>query len=350
MPRRPRPPRLGQQTPRYRFFLNPYQDARFTRCPICRAPMRQRKLPLVIHVDPMQLVALNKTCRYCPRCDLLIAHQDEVEGILAALFSERQPEVIGNDYLVIGTVDRPEWKRGIDTPLMPGEMLKHLHDFKEVLRFEPVGGWVMDQPRPKPTGSQPRPASQPTNSGSIYQLKITLKGVKPPIWRRIQVPGEISLSQLHEILQTVMGWHNYHLYAFKADGTEYGEPDPDYGLDLRNARTAKLNRIAPGPGSKLRYQYDFGDDWQHEILVEKVLPPEPGTQYPICLAGRRACPPEDCGGFWGYAQLLEALRDPAHPEHESLQEWVGGYFDPEAFDLEAVNQALRFRSRAGPHA
>ena len=117
MPRRPRPPRLGQQTPRYRFFLNPYQDARFTRCPICRAPMRQRKLPLVIHVDPMQLVALNKTCRYCPRCDLLIAHQDEVEGILAALFSERQPEVIGNDYLVIGTVDRPEWKQRLYLPV-----------------------------------------------------------------------------------------------------------------------------------------------------------------------------------------------------------------------------------------
>src|SRR5215470_12897802 len=104
--------RLGKQPPRYRFFLNPYQDVRFTKCPQCGGKTLQRKLPLVIHVDPMQLLSLNKTCRYCPRCDLLIAHQNEVEQFLAAFFSVQNSEVVGNEYLVIGTLDRPDWKRG----------------------------------------------------------------------------------------------------------------------------------------------------------------------------------------------------------------------------------------------
>jgi hypothetical protein len=132
---------LGKQPPRYRFFLNPYSEVRFTTCPTCHAKMRQRKLPLVIHVDPLSPVALNKTCRYCPACDLLIAHQDELEAFLAAFFAERNPEVVGNDYLVIGTLDRPDWQRGTQSPLPIREMVERLHDFIEVLRFELVGGW-----------------------------------------------------------------------------------------------------------------------------------------------------------------------------------------------------------------
>jgi len=133
--------RLGKQPPRYRFFLNPYTDARFTTCPQCGEKTRVRKLPLVIHIDPMQLVALNKTCRYCPRCDLLIAHQDELEAWLAAFFGQQQPEVVGNSYLVVGTEDRAAWRRGTHTPLTTTEMLEHLHDFIEVIRFEPVPRW-----------------------------------------------------------------------------------------------------------------------------------------------------------------------------------------------------------------
>ena len=133
--------RLGKQPPRYRFFLNPYTDARFTTCPQCGEKTRVRKLPLVIHIDPMQLVALNKTCRYCPRCDLLIAHQDELEAWLAAFFGHQQPEVVGNSYLVVGTEDRAAWRRGTHTPLTLAEMLEHLHDFVEVVRFEPAPRW-----------------------------------------------------------------------------------------------------------------------------------------------------------------------------------------------------------------
>ena len=128
---------LGKLSPRFRFVLNPYSDVRFTACPICQAKTRLRKLPLVIHVDPLYSIALNKTCRYCPTCDLLIAHRDEVEALLVAIFEEREPEMIGNDYLVIGTLERPEWKRGVKEPLAIGEMVGSLHDFKEVLELKP---------------------------------------------------------------------------------------------------------------------------------------------------------------------------------------------------------------------
>ena len=132
---------IGKQTPLYRFFLNPYQDVRFTNCPQCGQKMHQRKLPLVIHVDPLHLLSLNKTCRYCPHCDLLIVHQDELEHFLAEIFTARAPEVVGNDYLVLGTQDKPEWKRGIHQPMSPQESFESLHDFKEVVTFKPTGGW-----------------------------------------------------------------------------------------------------------------------------------------------------------------------------------------------------------------
>jgi len=139
---------LGKQPPCYRFFLNPYQDMRWTRCPQCENKMHQRKLPLVIHVDPMYLLSLNKTCRYCPHCDLLIAHQDDVEHFLASFFMEQKPEVIGNDYLVIGTLDRAVWKRGTQQPLNLQETLEALHDFKEVITFKVTGGWMRDEAKP----------------------------------------------------------------------------------------------------------------------------------------------------------------------------------------------------------
>lgn len=135
-------PRLGKQPPRYKFFLNPYQDARFTRCPKCEAKTRQKKLPLVIHVDDWGTVILNKTCRFCPGCQLLILHQDDLEAYLTAFYEEHSPEIVGNDYLVIGTVDRPDWKRGTRTPMAANQMIDYLHDFKDVLHFELAPHWV----------------------------------------------------------------------------------------------------------------------------------------------------------------------------------------------------------------
>ena len=135
---------FGKQPPRYRFFLNPYNDMRFTKCPQCENKMHQRKLPLMIHVDPMYMLSLNKTCRYCPYCDLLIAHQDDLEHFLASFFIEQQPEVVGNDYLVLGTTDKSVWKEGMHQQMTMEEMLEELHDFKEVVTFKVTGGWMRD--------------------------------------------------------------------------------------------------------------------------------------------------------------------------------------------------------------
>jgi len=138
--------RIGKLPPRYTFILNPYTDARFTRCPGCDQKMKQRKLPLFIHVDPMNPVVLNKTCRYCPDCDLLIVHQDELEAQLAALFAGHDPSLIGNDYLVLGTVERQAWREGMEQPKDIPEMLEHLHDFKEVHTIRPAGWYPADEP------------------------------------------------------------------------------------------------------------------------------------------------------------------------------------------------------------
>ncbi len=134
-------PRLGKQPSRYTFFLNPYTDARFTKCPKCEGKMGQKKLPLVIHIDDGGMMVLNKTCRYCPACDLLIAHKDEIEALLASYFQRAAPEVVGNDYLVVGTVDRADWRRGTEGNVTPRDMIEVLHDFQDVVQFKPMGGW-----------------------------------------------------------------------------------------------------------------------------------------------------------------------------------------------------------------
>ena len=188
------------------------------------------------------------------------------------------------------------------------------------------------------------PTKRDAGLSPIYQLKVTLRDIRPPIWRRIQVPADVTLYRLHLTLQAVMGWENEHLYEFvRQTGLgrlNYGEPDPDYGREIRSARRTRLNEVAPAEKARLVYKYDFGDGWEHDILVEKVVPREADARYPRCLAGRRACPPEDCGGTWGYESLLGAIADPDDPEHASMLEWLGGEFDPEAFDLDAINRAL----------
>jgi hypothetical protein len=133
------PTRLGKQPPRYRFLLNPFRDRRFAICPNCDGRTLLRKVPLVVHVDPINPVAINKSCRYCPACDLLIAHQDEVEAELSALFVRRAPGLVGNSYLVLGTLDRDAWKRGVAEPLSTQEMVEQLHDFVEVLELRRAG-------------------------------------------------------------------------------------------------------------------------------------------------------------------------------------------------------------------
>ena len=178
----------------------------------------------------------------------------------------------------------------------------------------------------------------------LYQLKIALLGIRPMIWRRVLVPGNIMLPKLHWLIQRVMGWRGGHLHAFRVGGMSYGEPDPDFDDDMENETKIRLSQIAPEVKSGFVYEYDFGDGWLHRIVVEKILPAEEGKTYPLCVTGKRACPPEDCGGPWGYVGFLEAIADPEHEEHDEMLEWVDGEFDPEAFDVEEINVALR-RSR-----
>ncbi len=178
----------------------------------------------------------------------------------------------------------------------------------------------------------------------LYQLKIVLRWSKPPIWRRVVVRADMRLDRLHDVIQRVMPWTNSHLHQFIVGKTYYGMPDPDFsgmGPDTLNEKRYKLIDLAPAAKTKFVYEYDFGDGWEHEIKVEKVLPPDAGFKHPACLAGANACPPDDCGGIPGYYQMLEVLADPKHPEHRDLKEWIGGGWDPTLFEVDAADAAVR---------
>jgi hypothetical protein len=181
---------------------------------------------------------------------------------------------------------------------------------------------------------------------NIYQLKITLRGSKPPIWRRLRVAGDITLHRLHRVFQVAMGWEDYHLHMFTIHGKQYSAPlpgDPGHLLELRakSSQRVKLNTLLTEEGEKFLYEYDFGDGWEHEVLLEKILPADAEPILPVCIKGKRACPPEDVGGIWGYAGFLEAIQNPDHPDHAMYTEWIDGDFDPEALDLDEINQQLQ---------
>lgn len=188
---------------------------------------------------------------------------------------------------------------------------------------------------------EPAPKPRATN-GRVFQLKVTLLDTKPPIWRRLLVDGGSTLDHLHEVIQAAFGWWNYHLHEFEIGRARYGIPDPDedWGEPPQDERRTRLDAIA-SEGSSFRYTYDFGDGWDHRIVVEKVLPAYSVAVVPACIDGRRACPPEDCGGPWGYRELLQILADPTHPEHGERREWIGRPFDPQAFDRSAFEDNLR---------
>lgn len=174
----------------------------------------------------------------------------------------------------------------------------------------------------------------------IYQLKIALAGVTPSVWRRVLVPGGYTLDRLHRVIQHAMGWQDCHLHCFDFEGVQYGEPDPDGDLALRDELDHRLDAVVT-KGGRFLYTYDFGDWWEHDVLVEDVFAAEPGERYPCCVGGARACPPEDVGGVFGYAELLAVLSDPAHPHHLAMSEWLGRDLDPERFDAGRASTLLR---------
>ncbi len=194
--------------------------------------------------------------------------------------------------------------------------------------------------------SAERAVAQAEEVGSVYQLKVTLLDSRPPIWRRI-LTHDCTLDKLHEHIQTAMGWTNSHLHHFRIGKTLYGDPelmaDNFEELGYEDSTATKLSDIVPAGGKKFRfaYEYDFGDSWDHEVVVEKRVSAEAGVKYPVCVDGKRACPPEDVGGVWGYADFLEAIVNPDHEQHEDMLEWIGVRFDPDEFDPATATRWMR---------
>jgi len=180
----------------------------------------------------------------------------------------------------------------------------------------------------------------------VYQFKIRLLDIRPPIWRRIQVPDG-TLDQLHEHIQTAMGWTNSHLHQFDIGGRRYGDAEllnDGWGdTDFIDSTKLYLSKLLEKKRKSFRfhYEYDFGDGWRHEIVYEGTQQSEKGAKYPRCTEGARACPPEDIGGPWGYGDFLEAIRDPEHENHDDLLEWIGGEFNPETFNALETTKAMR---------
>ncbi|MFF5263466.1 plasmid pRiA4b ORF-3 family protein [Actinomadura viridis] len=190
----------------------------------------------------------------------------------------------------------------------------------------------------------PVPAPREGGSGAAYQIKIQLRGVtKPPVWRRLLVPADIGLDRLHEVIQAAMGWENHHMHVFSHGSGEYGLPDRELGH--RDERKVMLSQLLTLAGDGIGYTYDFGDGWEHDIVLEEALTPGTEVAVPVCTAGKGACPPEDCGGVWGYEGLKDTLADPDAEDHDDMLEWLGldsgDDFDPKAFSLAEVNRRLR---------
>jgi hypothetical protein len=179
---------------------------------------------------------------------------------------------------------------------------------------------------------------------NIYQIQISLKGFKPRIWRRILIQSDLLLSDFHKIIQTSMGWTNSHLHHFIKNRTFYTlkMKDDDLWDEMDNVdyKEMKIFDLLKKEKEIIIYEYDFGDSWEHEILLEKILPFGEKLKYPVCIAGKMNCPPEDCGGVWGYSKMLEILKQPEHEEYDSYIEWLGGEFDPEYFNQDEVNDLL----------
>lgn len=189
----------------------------------------------------------------------------------------------------------------------------------------------------------------------IVQIRIALQEIEPPIWRRVQVPADLSLRRLHDVIQAVMGWLDYHLYHFEVGAKQYGPPeivgDNDFGPPTYSDRNTRLAQLIGRGVERFTYTYDFGDDWRHDIVIERTLAGEPSTEYPILVDGKRRGPPEDCGGPFGFPEFLEAISDPEHPDHEDVLDWYGEPFDADDMELdkiEAMLSRIRGSRRKGP--
>jgi len=332
--------------PLFRFVLNPFTDYRCTRCPRCNALNKVRKVPLVIHMEPDNLCVLQLSVLLCPACNILILHQDRLEEKLAAAYGEIVRGPVGNPYFLLGTMEPADWRRTLKESTPAEELLALHHPFKSELELRvTLPGWFpagsvpiqrtsFDRGAPRSLGESPPNA----NPSKCFRLRISLEGIAPEIWRTLYVPVDIQLPALHQALQAVMGWEDYHLHLFRINGRDYVIPGDDRLENEVDEQGVRLSEVVQEGGS-FTYQYDFGDNWNHTVTVEAtaqglVLRP------PVCTSGARSCPPEDCGGVDGYRELLRVLSNPQDKEHQEMRAWVGRRFDPDRFDLERSNRRL----------
>jgi hypothetical protein len=180
---------------------------------------------------------------------------------------------------------------------------------------------------------------------NILQFRVALAHIEPRIWRRMQVPTDYTLARLPRVIQAVMDWQDYHLHEFTVGGRPYGDPDLDEEKRVLDERAVHLRDLSLATGTHFEYAYDFGDNWHHVLEFEDEVSPAAGAVYPVCVGDECSAPPEDVGGVSGYEELLEALANTSHEEHEAMQEWVGRPFDPTAFSVADANQRLRSRLR-----
>ena len=283
--------------------------------------------------------------------DVRAAHDGGIEPLDAADLSDDEEAL---DYPIMAVLVRARLA-GLSTPskpVVPHDECEHGVEPFDLMQLVGMAGQLEALTRGMSNGPARRggqrvaalPAKRKKADGSapILQIKVGLRGANPPIWRRLEVPANVTLAKLHDIIQVAFGWDNSHLHVFETPYGNFGIADRELGH--RSAAQVTLEQVAPGVKSKIQYLYDFGDNWEHEILVEKVLDRDRATTYPRCTGGRRAAPPDDCGGIWGYAELEEILADPAHPEHGDRLEWLGldgpADFDPARFDAAEVTEAL----------
>ena len=204
------------------------------------------------------------------------------------------------------------------------------------------GDWMkLEAPIERKKKRDPKKTIGVKPTDAIYQLKVVLKHTKPLIWRRLKVRAGISLGELHFVLQAAMGWDDCHQHVFEAGDVSYAPAvKKDTADEAEDENLVDLKIVAPVLKSKFTYDYDMGDDWLHLITVEKILSADPDQKLPVCTAASGACPPEDCGGLWGYYAMLDILEEPHHPEYKRMRTWVGDGFDPETVDLASINKRL----------
>ncbi len=288
-------------------------------------PKKQQTEMYPIKITPLQREALIS----CTQLKAVIKRRlkEADEGSQVIEFSKKELDHMGDELGQAAVFAPSPYKKRIVA------VQKKVADILDELQLEAFG---IKQPK-----KRRRPANK---SDLLFQFKITLLDIQPPIWRRIQI-RDCTLGDLHEHIQTAMGWLNCHLHQFRIDGERYGpqlSDDFDLGMELIDEDSVPLSGLLPKSGKKTRwaYEYDFGDGWRHEVAFEGYPPVEKGMKFPMCLEGERACPPEDIGGTWGFADYLEALADPKHEQHEELLEWRGP-FNPEELNAKKVTREMR---------